>query len=92
MERRRLGRTDLQVSVLGFGGAEIGDGHAAQAAVDRLLGEAPDAGLNVIDTGECALDSETLIGRSGTAAGRFTCSPSAGTRRGWASPIGTRAC
>jgi aryl-alcohol dehydrogenase-like predicted oxidoreductase len=64
MERRRLGRTDLQVSVLGFGGAEIGDGRAPQVAVDRLLGEAPDAGLNVIDTAECALDSETLIGRS----------------------------
>src|SRR5688500_8398683 len=44
MERRRLGRTDLQVSVLGFGGAEIGDGRAPQVAVDRLLGEAPDAG------------------------------------------------
>jgi aryl-alcohol dehydrogenase-like predicted oxidoreductase len=64
MERRILGRTGLPVSILGFGGAEIGYGHAAQAAVDRLLGEALDAGLNVIDTAECYLDSETLIGRA----------------------------
>jgi aryl-alcohol dehydrogenase-like predicted oxidoreductase len=32
--------------------------------VDRLLGKALDAGLNVIDTAECYLDSETLIGRA----------------------------
>jgi aryl-alcohol dehydrogenase-like predicted oxidoreductase len=59
-----FGRTGLQVSVLGFGGAEIGYGHAPQATVDRLLGAALDAGLNVIDTAECYLDSETLIGRA----------------------------
>ncbi len=64
MERRTLGRTGLPVSILGFGGAEIGYGHAAQAAVDRLLGEALDAGLNVIDTAECYLESEELIGRA----------------------------
>lgn len=64
MERRTLGRTGMQVSILGFGGAEIGYGHAAQATVDRLLGEALDAGLNVIDTAECYLDSETLIGHA----------------------------
>jgi aryl-alcohol dehydrogenase-like predicted oxidoreductase len=57
-----------QSAVLGFGGAEIGDGHAAQAAVDRLLGEALDAGLHVIDTAECDFDSDALIG--GAAAPR----------------------
>ncbi|WP_441974291.1 hypothetical protein [Paenibacillus sp. 2KB_20] len=35
MERRAFGRTDMQVSVLGFGGAEIGK--SAQKMVDRLL-------------------------------------------------------
>ena len=64
MERRTLGRTDLQVSVLGFGGAAIGDGQAPQAAVDRLLGDAPDAGLHGIDTAACDLDSEASIGRT----------------------------
>jgi hypothetical protein len=43
---------------------EIGDGHAAQAAVDRLLGEALDAGLHGIDTAACDLDSEASIGRT----------------------------
>jgi aryl-alcohol dehydrogenase-like predicted oxidoreductase len=64
MERRLLGQTDLPVSVLGCGGAAIGDGHAPQAAVDRRLGEASDAGLHVIDTAASALDSDTLIGRA----------------------------
>jgi aryl-alcohol dehydrogenase-like predicted oxidoreductase len=64
MERRTLGHTGMPVSILGFGGAEIGYGHAAQATVDRLLGEALDAGLNVIDTAECYLTSEALIGRA----------------------------
>jgi aryl-alcohol dehydrogenase-like predicted oxidoreductase len=64
MERRTLGRTGMHVSLLGFGGAEIGYGHAAQATVDRLLGEALDAGLNVIDTAECYLTSEALIGHA----------------------------
>jgi aryl-alcohol dehydrogenase-like predicted oxidoreductase len=62
MERRRLGRTGLRVSVLGFGGSEIGYEGASQATVDRLLGSALDAGLNVIDTAECYDKSEQLIG------------------------------
>jgi aryl-alcohol dehydrogenase-like predicted oxidoreductase len=62
MERRRLGRTDMVVSMLGFGGSEIGYQGASQRTVDRLLGSALDAGLNVIDTAECYADSETLIG------------------------------
>jgi aryl-alcohol dehydrogenase-like predicted oxidoreductase len=62
MERRRLGRTGLRVSVLGLGGSEIGYEGASQATVDRLLGSALDAGLNVIDTAECYEGSERLIG------------------------------
>ena len=62
MERRRLGRTDLVASVLGFGGSEIGYERASPRTVDRLLGAAIDAGLNVIDTAECYEDSEALIG------------------------------
>lgn len=64
MEKRRLGQTDMQVSVLGFGGAEIGFEDAAPETVERLLGSALDAGLNVIDTGECYEGSEELIGRT----------------------------
>jgi len=64
MERRRLGSTDIVVSVLGFGGSEIGYRRVSGRTVARLLGSALDAGLNVIDTAECYEDSEVLIGRA----------------------------
>jgi aryl-alcohol dehydrogenase-like predicted oxidoreductase len=62
IDRRRLGRTDMVVSVLGFGGSEIGYQEVSRRTVARLLGSALDAGLNVIDTAECYADSEALIG------------------------------
>ncbi|WP_150271589.1 aldo/keto reductase [Paenibacillus tepidiphilus] len=61
MERRKYGNTDMQVSILGFGGAEIGG--ADEKTVDRLLGTALEAGLNLIDTAECYGRSEELIGK-----------------------------
>src|SRR4029450_3652204 len=64
MERRRLGRTDIVASVLGFGGSEIGYERARVRTVARLLGSARDAGLSVVDTAECYEDSESLIGRA----------------------------
>ncbi|CAN5608178.1 aldo/keto reductase [soil metagenome] len=64
MERRKLGQTGLEVSLLGFGGSEIGDSSVDQATVERLLNAALDAGLNVIDTGECYGQSEEKIGRA----------------------------
>jgi aryl-alcohol dehydrogenase-like predicted oxidoreductase len=64
MEKRTLGKTDMRVGALGFGGSEIGYGQAAVETVERLLGDALDAGLNVIDTAECYVTSEELIGRA----------------------------
>ena len=64
MERRKLGKTDMKVSVLGFGGSEIGYQQVSARTVARLLGRALDAGLNVIDTAECYDDSEELIGKA----------------------------
>jgi aryl-alcohol dehydrogenase-like predicted oxidoreductase len=52
----------MSVSILGFGGAEIGE--ADQRTVDRLLHSAMDAGLNMIDTAECYGNSEELIGKA----------------------------
>jgi aryl-alcohol dehydrogenase-like predicted oxidoreductase len=87
MVRRRLGRTELPVSVLGFGGSEIGYEGASGATVARLLGQALDAGLTVVDTAECYERSEELIGAALGARRRecfiFTKCGHAG---GWARP------
>ena len=64
MEKRRFGGTDMDVSVLGFGSSEIGFSDIAEEKVGRLLNEALDAGLNVIDTAECYGNAEELIGNT----------------------------
>lgn len=64
MEKRKYGNTDMEVSVLGFGGAEIGFQGASPKTVSELLNSALDAGLNVIDTAECYVNSEELIGEA----------------------------
>lgn len=64
MERRKLGKTELEVSVLGFGGAEIGWDSKEQQTVEALLNSALDSGLNVIDTAAAYKTSEQLIGNA----------------------------
>src|SRR5437899_2043782 len=84
MERRRLGRTDMVASVLGFGGSEIGYDRVAVRTVARLLGSALDAGLNVIDTAECYEDGEALIGKAvGSRRRDFYLLTKCGHPRGW---------
>ncbi|MBC8134348.1 MAG: aldo/keto reductase [Fibrella sp.] len=70
MQHRILGKTGMSVSVLGFGGAEIGFEKPDIEAVSRLLNAAIDAGLNALDTAECywagseETASEHLIGQT----------------------------
>lgn len=66
MEKRQFGNTDMQVTVLGFGGAEIGSLNDSEAGkrVSDLLNAALDAGLNVIDTASAYKESEKLIGNA----------------------------
>lgn len=67
MKHRRLGSTDLRVSVIGMGtwqfGGEWGKDFSQDEA-DRMLSRAKELGINLIDTAECYGDhvSETLIG------------------------------
>lgn len=64
LERRRLGRTGLEVSALGFGAWEIGWTNVdAGDEVGRLLNRALDLGLNLIDSSAAYRWSEELISR-----------------------------
>lgn len=69
MKYRRLGKTGLNISVIGVGtwqfGGEWGK-QFAQADADAILGASRERGINLIDTAECYGDhlSEQLIGTS----------------------------
>ncbi|MDX9959629.1 MAG: aldo/keto reductase [Spirochaetia bacterium] len=69
MKYRRLGRTNLHVSVIGVGswqfGGEWGKDYT-QSEVDAVISAARDHGINLIDTAECYGDhlSERLVGQA----------------------------
>src|SRR6184192_245278 len=62
MEKRRLGRTDMNVTVLGFGGASIAGKSIENTG--KVLNSALDAGINIIDTAECYEGGEESIGKT----------------------------
>lgn len=74
MQHRRLGNTDLYASEIALGTVELGlnygiaaDGrHRKPEEVDavRLLNEAVDMGVNLIDTARAYGDSEEIIGKA----------------------------
>lgn len=69
MKHRKLGKTGLDISVVGLGTWQFGGewGHAfAPAEVATIIGKAKDLGINFIDTAECYGDhlSESLIGQA----------------------------
>lgn len=67
MKYRRLGKTEMKVSVIGVGTWQFGGEWGmdfTQPEVDQILGKAKELGINLIDTAECYGDhlSEQLIG------------------------------
>ena len=69
MQYRRLGRTGLNVSVVGVGTWQFGGEWGrefTQGDADAVLGRAADLGINLVDTAECYGDhlSESLVGRA----------------------------
>ena len=62
MEYKRLGKTDLRVSLLGFGAVQICKMPEAEA-ID-LVREAVDRGINLIDTAHAYPNSEELLGKA----------------------------
>src|SRR4051794_13067453 len=69
MKYRRLGKTNLRVSVIGMGTWQLGGEWGkdfAQSEVDAMFDAAREQGINFIDTAECygAHTSEALIGNA----------------------------
>ncbi len=66
MHYRRLGKTDLSVSVIGLGAWALGGGYdwgkTSARAVQETVYAALDAGINLIDTAPIYGDSEELLG------------------------------
>ncbi len=60
MEKRRLGKTNLEVSIVGFGGIPIQ--RNSKEEVYEILKEAHEQGINFIDTARGYTVSEGLIG------------------------------
>ncbi|MCC6132359.1 MAG: aldo/keto reductase [Acidobacteria bacterium] len=63
MQRRELGKTGLEVSILGLGAGQIGNPELSEAEAARLLHGALDLGINLVDTARGYGLSEERIGR-----------------------------
>ncbi len=64
MEKRRLGKTDMNVSVLGLGFGSLQLSGSGTNDVSRVIELALDLGVNVLDTAECYGQSEESIGQA----------------------------
>lgn len=84
MRTNPFGNTGLSVTSLGIGASEIGHRGASDEVVERLIAEAIDAGVNVIDTAECYVDSEEKLGRAlRERRDRFHIFTKVGHEHGW---------
>lgn len=63
MERRKFGKTGLNVTVLGYGAMELRNPLVDAALADRLLNAVLDAGITFIDTSPDYGPSEDYIGQ-----------------------------
>lgn len=64
MQKNRFGKTELQVTPLGFGAAPIGLLDTEQRQVEQILNFLLDQGVNVIDTAAGYRGSEKAVGRA----------------------------
>ena len=62
MQKRKLGKTDMRVSIIGFGGIPI-QGVPFEEA-DRIFRKALDLGINFFDSARAYTDSEEKMGRT----------------------------
>lgn len=64
MEKRKLGRTGFEVTVLGFGGGPVGINEIDQDPITEILNKVLDSGINLIDTAQAYKGSEEAIGKA----------------------------
>lgn len=64
MEKRRLGRTELDVSVLSIGGLYTSSLAGGVTETRRIMQRAIDLGVNAIDTAPAYADSEKTVGEA----------------------------
>jgi aryl-alcohol dehydrogenase-like predicted oxidoreductase len=62
METRRLGRTDLEISVLSIGGLYTSSLAGGVAETQRIMRRAIELGINAVDTAPAYADSEKTVG------------------------------
>ena len=63
MEKRRLGRTGWEATILGLGGAYVGLHNLSMKEAEAVVNRALDLGVNYIDTATAYNDSQEKIGQ-----------------------------
>lgn len=64
MQTRRLGRTDLDISVLSIGGLYTSSLAGGESETRRIMQRAIELGINAIDTAPAYADSEKTVGQA----------------------------
>ena len=64
MQTRRLGKTDLQISLLSIGGLYTSSLAGGESETRRIMERALDLGINAIDTAPAYADSEATVGQA----------------------------